>query len=60
MTRYFIPILAQASEPSNGEAAASIGTLVFLLCALVIALLLWLLPGFIASARRHHNRGAIW
>jgi hypothetical protein len=48
-------ILATASDSS-----ASGGGALIILVFLGICLLLWLLPGIIASKRHHHNCASIW
>lgn len=36
------------------------GGAVVLLFLFVLSIFIWILPGFIASKRKHHNAGAIW
>jgi T4 superinfection immunity protein len=59
MNYYFLPFLAQASD-STGDTAAGVAGLFFLFSLLAVGFFVWLLPGFIASVRKHHNQGAIW
>jgi T4 superinfection immunity protein len=49
--------IATYSSPSAGGNAAAGGVLLLLLG---LGLAVWLIPGFIASVRHHHNQGAIW
>jgi hypothetical protein len=46
--------LLATSDGSEG------GAIIASFIVLALGLTLWLLPGFIASGRKHHNRFAIW
>jgi Superinfection immunity protein len=60
MNYSFLPFLAQQSYSTGGDAAAGFVGLIFLLFLFAVGLLIWLLPGIIASRRNHHNAAAIW
>lgn len=53
-------LLTSTVGKAGAGAAGSIALLFFGLVAIVVGIALWLLPGFIANGRKHHNRGAIW
>jgi T4 superinfection immunity protein len=54
-TLYF---LAQASTVNDSSSAA--GGVVILILLFLIGVAIWWIPGFIASARKHHNCVSIW
>lgn len=60
MNYSFLPLLAQAPDSTGGAAAAGFDVGLFFLSLLVVGFFFWLLPGIIASIRKHHNRAAIW
>jgi uncharacterized protein YqhQ len=47
--------LATSSSTESGAGAA-----ILLLLLFVFGCVVWILPGVIASMRKHHNQGAIW
>jgi hypothetical protein len=51
--------LAQTA-PVSSDAGSGCAVAVLLIFLLLFGLLVWITPGLIANARRHHNRGAIW
>jgi uncharacterized membrane protein YhaH (DUF805 family) len=51
-------LLLATTTDSDAASAAAGGVLLLILLA--FGCVVWVVPGIIASVRKHHNRGAIW
>jgi Superinfection immunity protein len=45
---------------TSSDAGASAGALVLLFLLFLFGCVVWIMPGVIASLRKHRNQGAIW
>jgi hypothetical protein len=56
---FFIMNMYTIATYSSGNGDATAGA-ILLLILLGLGLVIWLIPGFVATMRHHHNCGAIW
>jgi hypothetical protein len=48
------------ADAGNAVAGNAVAGILILLVLIPTMIGLWLIPGFVANARKHHNRAAIW